>query len=73
MRLVSDLIRIAAVGGGLKIDCSKHMVSDLIRIASVASQHHALIILENSDRLMTSDVIRIAAAGQGSVFFNESV
>lgn len=67
----SDLVRIAAAGGGLRIDCSKHMVSDIVRIAAAASQSRAMIILENSGKLMTSDAVRIAAAGKGYVIFND--
>lgn len=69
--IVSDLVRIAAAGGGLRLDCSKHMVSDLVRIAAAASQHKAIIILENCNGLMASDAVRIAAAGNGSVVFND--
>ncbi|MBO7415551.1 MAG: hypothetical protein J6U22_03145 [Bacteroidaceae bacterium] len=67
--LTSDLIRIAAAGGGFYIDCSKHLVSDLIRIASAASIGGGFIYMENSSRLLTSDKIRIAAAGKGHVIF----
>lgn len=69
--MVSDLVRIAAAGGGLRLDCSKHMVSDIVRIAAAASQHRAMIILENCGRLMASDAVRIAAAGKGCVIFND--
>ena len=66
--MVSDFVRIAAAGGGLRLDCSKYMV---VRIAAAASQHKAAIILENCSRLMASDAVRIAAAGKGSVIFND--
>lgn len=69
--MVSDFLRIAAAGGGLRLDCSKYMVSDIVRIAAAASQHKAAIILENCSRLMVSDAVRIAAAGKGSVIFND--
>ena len=67
--LTSDLIRIAAAGGGFFIDCSKHLVSDLIRIASAARMGGGMIYLENSSRILTSDKIRIASAGKGHVVF----
>lgn len=73
MILVSDLIRIAAAGGGMRINCQGRMVSDLIRIAAAASIRHSVIILENADNILVSDKIRIAAAGQGCVFFNDEM
>lgn len=71
--LTSDLVRIAAAGGGLHIDCSKHLTSDLVRIAAAASTGGGLIFLENSSRLMTLDKVRIAAASKGHVIFNDLV
>ena len=49
------------------------MVSDIIRIAAAASNKHANIILENTSRLLASDAVRIAAAGQGCVIFNDLI
>lgn len=69
--LTSDLIRIAAAGGGLHIDCTKHLTSDLVRIASAASMGGGCIYLENSSRILTSEKIRIAAASKGHVVFND--
>ena len=69
--MVSDMVRIAAAGGGLRLDCSQLMVSDLVRIAAASSQHGSIILLENCTHLMVSDAVRIAAAGRGSVIFND--
>lgn len=71
--LTSDLVRIAAAGGGLRIDCSKHLVSDIVRISSAASMGGAYIILENANRLATLDKVRIASASKGHVIFNDLV
>lgn len=71
--LTSDLIRIAAAGGGLRIDCSNRLTSDLIRIAASASIGGALVVLENTSHLLSSDKIRIAAAGKGHILFNDIV
>lgn len=71
--LTSDLVRIAAAGGGLRIDCSKHLTTDLIRIASAASMGGGLVYLENSYRLLSQDMVRIAAASKGHVVFNDLV
>lgn len=73
MLMVSDLVRIAAAGGGLRIDCRGKMVSDLVRVAAAGSGKGARIILENTGHILVSDKIRIAAAGQGCVLFNDIV
>ena len=73
MILVSDLIRIAATGGGMRISCKGRMVSDIIRIAAAASSKKSIIVLENTDHILVADKIRIAAAGQGCVFFNDEM
>lgn len=73
MVLISDLVRIAAAGGGLRIDCNGKMVSDLIRIAVAGSARHSIIVLENYEHILVSDRIRISAAGQGCIFFNDIV
>ena len=71
--LTSDLVRIAAAGGGLRIDCSRHLVSDIVRIVSAASTGGGIVFLENAGRLMTYDKVRIAAASKGHVVFNDLV
>lgn len=71
--LTSELIRIAAAGGGLRIDCSKRLTSDLIRIAASASSGGVLVILENTAHMLNSDKISIAAAGKGAILFNDRV
>lgn len=71
MRLVTDLIRIAAAGGGLRIDASKKCITDIIRIASAAKTSSTVVIIEKTDNLLTSDMIRIANAGEGCVIFND--
>ncbi len=73
MIMISDLVRIAAAGGGLRINCNGKMVSDLIRIVAAGSDKQSTIVLENTAHLMVSDKIRIAAAGKGRVFFNDEV
>ena len=71
--MISDLVRIAAAGGGLRIDCRGKLVSDLVRVAAAGSGKGARIILENTSHILVSDKIRIAAAGQGCVLFNDIV
>lgn len=71
--MISDMVRIAAAGGGLRIDCRGKLVSDLIRIAAAGCGRRGRIILENTSHILVSDKIRIAAAGQGCVLFNDVV
>lgn len=68
--IVSDLVRIAAAGGGLRIDCNNKVVADLVRIANAASMGGGYLILENTEKMIVSDIVRIAAAGKGHVIFN---
>lgn len=70
MTFISDLVRIAAAGGGFRIDCTKHFVSDIERIASAASMGGGFIILENTESMLVNDKVRIASAGKGHVIFN---
>lgn len=67
---VSDIIRLAASGGGFRIDCSKYSVSDLIRIANAASMGGGFIFLENTEIIPLFDKVRIASASRGHVIFN---
>lgn len=69
--MISDLVRIAAAGGGLRVNCKGKMVSDLVRIASASSVGQSTVVMENTSELMVSDKIRIASAGKGHVFFND--
>lgn len=71
MTMISDLVRIAAAGGGLRIDCTGKMISDLVRIAAAGSDKRSIIVLENTKHIVVADKVRIAAAGQGCVFFND--
>ena len=68
-RVMSDLIKILAAGGGLTLDASNRVTSDLIRLAAAAASGNAQLCLTSiSDRVM-SDLVRIAAAGKGRVTF----
>lgn len=66
-KTTSDLIRIAANGGGMIIDSTK-TTDDLIRIAANAAGK-ATVIIRNAGSKTTDDLIRIAANGKGSVIF----
>ncbi len=67
----TDLVRIAAAGGGMILSASKP-TSDLVRICATASGKGASITILNADSKSTTDLVRIAAAGSGCVTFDLS-
>ncbi len=66
-RMTSELIRIAATGGGMIISAQGKMTSELIQIAAAASKGSGTILIKNLDTRMTSELIQIGAAGKGNV------
>ena len=71
LRPTDDLIRIAAAGGGMRLDASARLTNDLIRIASAARTGNAVLTLYGMSARMTDDLIRISAAGRGSVVLED--
>ena len=71
MKPIEEIIRIAAAGGGFRLDASAKHINDLVRIAAAASKYGAQIILTGLQMRPIEDLIRISAAGQGSVFFED--
>jgi hypothetical protein len=65
---VDDLIKLAAAGGGFALNASGFSRDDLIRIADAASVKQARVTFRGL-RLPVNDMITIAAAGKGAVFF----
>jgi hypothetical protein len=70
-RTIDDLVRIAAAGGGFKIDASIKRIDDLVRIAAAASTNKANLVFTGLNARTTDDLVRIGAAGKGCVFFEE--
>jgi len=68
MRTTDDLVRIAAAGGGFRLDAAMRTTDDLVRIASAASTKGAHVVFAGLKLRTTDDLVRIAAAGKGSVF-----
>ena len=68
MRTTEELLRIVAAGGGMRLDASKMTTDDLVAIAAALSQN-ARLILTGLGARSTDDLVRIAAAGRGGVFF----
>ena len=72
MRPTNELVRIAAVGGGLTLDASTRPTEDLIRIATSAALNGARVIFTNAAAMTSNDLIRIGVAGRGVVHFEDS-
>ncbi len=71
VRLTEDLVRIAAAGGGFRLDASTRTTDGLIRIAEAARSGGARVFLSGMATRILDDLIRIGAAGQGSVVFED--
>jgi hypothetical protein len=68
-RQVEEVVRIAAAGGGFRVDASLKQTNDLVRIASAAATKGARIVFAGLENRQTEELVRIAAAGEGCVFF----
>lgn len=68
-RLTDDLIRIAAAGGGFRLDASARLTDDLTRIAVAAKKGDAQVIFSGLSARLADDLIRIGVAGKGHVVF----
>lgn len=69
MKTTSELVRIAAAGGGLRLKASDKTTSELALIASAASNTQAIITITSANSRSTSELALIAAAGKGRVVF----
>jgi hypothetical protein len=69
-RPVHELVNIAMAGGGFSLDAHDVDKNSLIQIASAAGGRGGRLEVHNAwQRFSTDDLILIAAAGKGSVFF----
>lgn len=68
---VEDLVAIAAAGGGMTLDAAHFTTDDLVRIAAATGKTTpAMIRLIHADQRSVDELVRIAAAGRGSVVFD---
>lgn len=65
-----SLVRIAAAGGGIVMDCKGNTVDTLVRIAAATKQTGAKFVLTNTEGFNVDSLIRIGAAGAGNVIFD---
>lgn len=70
-RSVDELVRIAAAGGGFRLDAAIKRTDDLVSIASAASQRGARVTFAGLGIRSTDELVRISAAGQGCVFLED--
>jgi len=71
MKLTTDaLIRLAATGGGMIIDCKDTSAESFVRIAASALNKDTKIILTNIQGFTIDALVKIGMAGQGSVIFD---
>ena len=70
VKRTDDLVRIAAAGGGLVINGNMRRTDELVRIAAAASRHGARLRLKGLTIRPVEELIKIAAAGKGSVIFD---
>jgi len=64
-----EIIQLASVGAGFRMDASTRSTVDLIQIASAASKHGAQVVFVGLNTRSQVDLIQIASVGKGSVFF----
>lgn len=70
-RLVDDLVRIAAAGGGMRLNIGSRLTEDLVRIAAATKSGGGTLFLCGVSSRLTQDLVRIAAAGGGHVVFED--
>ena len=66
---LNDMVRIAVAGGGFDLDAGAYAVDDMVRLAAAGANKGPIRIL-NADSLQTDEIVRIAVAGVGSVWFD---
>lgn len=70
-KLISDLVKIAAAGGGMRLDIGSKLTSDLVKIAEATKQGGGMLFLQGANKKLVSDLVQIAAAGGGHVVFED--
>ena len=72
-RTVDEIVRIADVGDGFRMDASSITTDDLYRIAFAAAGKGSRIILEGLDSRTYDELWRIAKAGEGCIVFESKM
>jgi len=69
-KTTESLVRIAAAGGGLIIDCKSKTTDSLVRIAAATKGKGSKVIMTNLKNKTTDSLVRIGAAGNGNVILD---
>jgi DNA replication protein len=69
LRSIEELIKIARAGGGFTMDASHCTTDEVVRVAEVAGEHGTDLRISKICGKTTDDLVKIAAAGRGHVFF----
>ena len=64
-----DVIKVLTAGGGMRIGTNFKSVDSLARIATATQEKSVKLILVVNSTLSAEDLVRIASAGNGNVFF----
>jgi hypothetical protein len=67
---IDELLKLASYGGGFSVDARAFSANDLFRLASYASDKGSRITIRGAG-LKFDDMLKIAAAGKGAVFFEQ--
>ncbi|MGD9402282.1 MAG: hypothetical protein PVF95_08465 [bacterium] len=69
LRSIEELIKIAQAGGGFTMDASRCTTEEVLRVARVAGECGAEVRISRICGKTTDDLVKIAIAGKGHVFF----
>lgn len=69
-RTIDQTVRLAAAGGGFRVDASTKTIDQVVRIAAAASGKGSQILVLNAETRTIDELVRIAAAGKGCVVFD---
>jgi hypothetical protein len=69
IKSTTELVQIAAAGGGLRFPASVKSTTELVQIASTAAGRGSRIVLTDAGAKSTMELVQIASAGKGCVLF----
>lgn len=66
---ITDIQSILMAGGSIHVDAKKHTRIDLQLLALVAGKSKGTLYIDNSNKLNTSDMLRLSMAAPGHIVF----
>jgi len=70
-RHTTDLVQIAAAGGGFRLNAASRHTADLVQIAAAAGRSGARLTFLGLGSRQQVDLVQIASAGKGAVCFED--